>query len=234
MQRTVELVERVRALRAAGGTPKEIARAVGARPAEITAIVRDLARDAAAGEPAVAGCWVSHGWSTGLTISGDRRWADEKPADGSTEGLVCVMVARRGRPQRLSVCGYLLDTFCLGVKNALGPRQMNERDLPSFQDLFFGDIEAGRPPLDIPLDLARHLVFGSVDYARTLGFEPHPDFAAAAGQLGEWAERSAITFGRDGTPLYVSGPNDNPRAVLRTLQQSVGAGNFHYVTHLDR
>lgn len=228
-----ELVDRVRDLRGEGRSPKEIARFLGLRPSAIAPIVRSLARDAAAAEtePAVTGSWVSHGWSAGLTIDGHPEWWDE-PGDSHSgkEGLACVAVARRYRPQRVSVCGYLVDVYCLGVKNALGPRVMNDRDLPAFLDTFFAAIQLGEPPLAVPLDLARHLVWGAVDYARALGFEPHPDFQPAAAHLGDWQESSAITFGQDGMPMYVSGPHDNPQAVLRTLSRSVGDGNFHYLT----
>src|SRR5881394_2681778 len=50
----------------------------------------------------------------------------------------------------------------------------------------------------------RHLVFGADAYARGLGFEPHPAFADGAGHLGGWEGPSAITFGRNGKPFYVS------------------------------
>ena len=52
-------------------------------------------------------------------VDGPEEWADvPMPEDGMT-GLAAVVVARRHRPQRVSVCGYLVDTFCLGVKNAI-------------------------------------------------------------------------------------------------------------------
>ena len=224
-----QLTEQVRALRAAGNSPKEIARALGARPAEVTAIVRALAAEGAAGEPAVVGTWISHGWSAGLSVDGDHDWPDRARAVVEQQGMACVAVARRHRPQRVSVCGYLVDTYCLGVKNALGPRIMNDRDLSAFLTTFFGAISGGEPPLEVPVELARHLVCGAVDYARGLGFEPHADYAATAAHLGSWSGPSAITFGRDGMPMYVSGPHDNPRAVLRTLTRTVGEGNFHYL-----
>lgn len=228
-----DLVDRVRELRLEGRSPKEIARVVGLRPADVIPIVRALARETAAAqtEPAVVGCWVSHGWSAGLTVDGHPEWPDQPSSLGS-QGLACVAVARRHRPHRVSVCGYLVDVYCLGVKNALGPKLMNDRDLPAFLDPFFAAIQHGEPPLDVPLDLARHLVWGAVDYARALGFEPHPDFPATATHLGDWAETSAITFGQDGRPMYISGPHDNPKAVLRTLSRTIGDGSFHYLTHV--
>jgi hypothetical protein len=61
------------------------------------------------------------------------------------------------------------------------------------------------------------------------GFEPPPDFPAAAGHLGGWAETSAITSGRDATPFYVAGPYDNPRAIIRILDRVCGQGNYEYL-----
>ena len=67
-------------------------------------------------------------------------------------------------------------------------------------------------------------MFGSIAYARNLGFEQHPDFAAAEAHLGPWNGPSTITFGKQGKPFYISGPNDNPRTIIRTLERSAGGG----------
>ena len=227
---TIHVLDRVRELRAAGYSPKQIAKALDLRPAVVTPLVRKLAADetAARPEPEVFGCWVSPGWSIELTVAGPNDWPDIPIPDAGPAGLASIVVARRHRPQRVSVCGYLVDTHCLGVKDALGPEVMNERDLPDFLHHFFaGYGEAG--PLAAPLDLARHVVWGAIDYARGLGFEPAPDFKAAASHLGDWEEISAITFGRDGMPFYVTGPYDNPRAILHTLDRTCGEGNYHYL-----
>ncbi|MGH3623850.1 MAG: hypothetical protein ACRDQ5_19005, partial [Sciscionella sp.] len=109
------------------------------------------------------------------------------------------------------------------------------QDLPDFRGMFFSSFERMGEPVAAPLEMARHLVWGAVDYARTLGFKPHPDFEPAAGHLGEpWEETSAITFGRDGVPFYVSGPYDNPNTVLGTLAGSVGRGGFDHVTAVNQ
>jgi len=67
-----DLRGRVRELRAAGRSPKQIARALGVRPAAVAPLVRSLAQQDAAAQPqpAVVGCWVSPGWSTALTVDG--------------------------------------------------------------------------------------------------------------------------------------------------------------------
>lgn len=226
-----DLLARARELRAAHRSPKEIARALGVRPSAVVPLMRVIAQEEADNEPesAVIGCWVSPNWSAGLTIQGHEEWPCRDAPDNGFGGLAGVVVARRHRPRRVSVCGYLVDGYCLGVKNALGPDVMNDRDLPGFIGCFFHAFEEAGEPVEAPLELARHLVWGAVDYARELGFSPHPDFQPASAHLGTWQETSDITFGRDGVPLYIQGPYDDLTKVTRTLTQSVGAGNFHFI-----
>lgn len=223
-----QVLEDVRRLRAAGAGPKEIARALALRPAIVAPIVRQIAAEererTPAGEPALAGCWVSPGWSRELLVVPREGWEDVDPGDGGPGGVALVLVARAGRGDRVTVCGYLVDTFCLGVKNVIGPERMRERDLPSFVRTYFMAFPA--PALRVPIELARHLVLGAVEFAAGLGFAPHQDFESARGHLGELDEPCAITFGREGRPLYVQGPYDDPIAIMETLREAVGGDGF--------
>lgn len=229
-----EDLERVRELRHRGLSPKEVARATGLPRARVTQLIRAVAAadvtDPAEG--AVVECWVRAGWSAGLTVAGHPEWPDEPVADESASGLVGVLVAREAGRSRVSVCAWLVDVYCLGVKNDLGPTVIHRTDLPETVRNFFAVF--GTPPVAVPLELAQHLVLGAVDYARSLGFEPAPeaDFADTRGHLGPWEGPSAIRFGRDGEPFYMSGPNDDPTRVLKKLERSVGVGNFHYTIGL--
>lgn len=229
-------VARLRELREAGASPKSIARALGVRPAAVSGWIRTIASEkvAAQAEPLVVGCWVNPGWSKHLTVSDqgpwtDRPWADEA-SDAFSGGLVGVLVARRGKPKRVSVCGYLVDVYCLGVKDVLGPRTMPEDDLPPFRRQFFSAFDVGDAPIEAPLELARELVCGGIDYAGGLGFSPTPEFEQVRDHLGErTSEAGGITFGYDGAPMYISGPHDDPSTVIRTLTRTVGEGNFRYL-----
>ena len=227
-----ELEQSVRRLRADGSAPKEIARALGVRPAVVAPLVRMIAaeRTAVGTDPELAGCWVSPGWRAGLTVTGHPEWPDGETVDPETGGLVGVLVAREDRNQKVSVCGYLVDVYCLGVKNVLGPDRMRCSELPSFQRLYFRAWMSGGMPA--PIQLARELVLGAVEYAHTLGFAPHSDFEAARGLLGVWEGPGAIRFGCDGKPTFNPGPYDDPAYVLRTLEESVGAENFHFTVSM--
>ncbi len=219
----------VHVLRAQGLAPKQIARSLGMRPTEVLAVLnRPVTENPAAGRRAPeVRCWVSSSWNKELRVNGHSEWPGGDDDSAAPGGVVCVLVARRHRHDKVSVCGYLVDVHCLGVKNTLGPRLMEERDLVPFRRYFFGAYDTD--PLAAPLDLAQQLVFGAVDYARRLGFEPHVDYPDTVGHLGDRVGGYDIEFGRDGMPFYVQGPYDDARHVLQTLDASVGPGNYHFL-----
>jgi hypothetical protein len=224
-----ELVERVAELRRNGRTPKEIARALGLKPAEVTPLIRAVGAAAPKREAALAGCWVSDDWAAGLSVNGHPEWPGVQAAEDGESGLMGVLVARE-HGSSVSACGYLVDVWCLGVKNCNGPKTMDRRKLPDFVSFFFSSFS--RPPVPAPLELAQQVVFGAVGYARGMGLEPHTDFAKCAGHLGEWNGSCDITFGRDGMPVYIQGPHDDMFTVMATLRKTVGDGNFHYVCQI--
>ncbi len=237
------LLESVRVLRQQGRSPKEIARTLAVPPAVVAPLVRLVAAErneadgggSAGGKGSVRaadlfGCWINLDWANGLTVLGQPDWPG-LPAGRSKgcDGLATIVVAYEAPGFKVSACAYIVDVFCLGVKDAFGPRVFSRRRLGEF----LGDIyrSYADAPVPAPPDLARHVVFGAIAHARGLGFEPHADFGAAAGHLGAWEppESPVIEFGRDGKPLYVQGPHDDYRQILRILEQSVGADGFHYL-----
>lgn len=240
------LLDQVRLLRARKYSPVEIARVLGVGKAEVARLVRVVASEQATRAPGVglsdtsgrgaanpSRCWISPGWRHGLRIEGHGDWPDDvgAPREALDSGVACVLLAAPDGHSRVSVCGYLVDTWCLGVKNALGPKRMGSRDLAVFRRQYFGLWRSEGIP--VPLELAQHLVLGSVAYARRLGFEPHRDFERARGLLGSWEGPSAITFGMDGKPHYLNGPDDDPERVLATLERTVGRGGYNYTVALD-
>lgn len=225
-----ELVERVTELRQKGRTPKEIARALGLKPADVIPLIRAIGAQSPKREGPVAGCWVTGHWSDKLGVTGHADWPGMSPpeTESGESGLVGVLVARETGSTVLT-CGFLVDVYCLGVKDTNGPKSMDRRKLPDFSRTFFS-AWSSRVPVPAPLELARHLVFGAVDYARGLGFEPHPDFARGAALLGSWeAGSSDVTFGQDGKPFYINGPRDDTYGTMAKLRQKVGDGNFEYL-----
>lgn len=214
---------RARSLRAHGYSARQIAKVLGIPRVVATAFVRQPAeadaRALAAGD--LRACWISAGWSTGLTVDERLRWPDRPDAVADTPGLAAVLVARRAGRDTVSACGYLVDLYCLGVKDVIGPRILNDQQHAQFTRTFFAGYRL--PPVAAPIELAQQLVFGAARYARSLGFEPAAGFDAVRGHLGEWSGVRAITFGRHGRPEYVQGPYDDAAQVRGTLRGSADA-----------
>ena len=225
-----ELLVKVAELREQGFTPKAIAKTLGMRQSDVSELVRLHAASrsrAVARETAIVGSWMNQGWSGGLSWQDHPDWSDESETNNGAYGLVSVLLAREHRYGNVTVCGYLVDTHCLGVKNAIGPRILDRVDLNLFRQRYFA--RYGAPPLPVPFDLVQHLVLGAVAFAKGLGFEPAPDFAGCRDHLGEWNGASAIRFGCAGKPRFVNGSDDPVGTILSTLERTVGRGNFDSV-----
>jgi hypothetical protein len=222
----METKERIAELRAKGLTPKQIARSLGLRPAEVAEIVRVQAATSprVAAAPAVE-CLISPGWSRGLGLDDAGRWGElDVASGGASQGLVSVLIAREQRYGKAEMCGYLVDVFCLGVKNAIGPRSLDPIEGREFAAGYFRAYD--ERPLAVPFELAQSVVLGAVDFARRLGFEPHPDFERVRPQLGDWRGPSPIVFGDGGRPHLIPGPRDDAERAVATLRRTVGDGNF--------
>lgn len=195
----------------------------------VAPIVRALGASRGPLEQPVVGCWVNAGWSVGLDVDDNRGWPDEPGYGTEGSGLVGVVVARQ-RPHRsqVTVAGYLVDTYCLGVKDALGPISLDATALSSWRREFFAAFDS--IALDVPLALARQLVWGAVAFAEGLGQTPHRDFDAVRAHLGPLDEPVAIGFGRHGMPFYVAGPYDDVDGIMADLGASVGKGNYRFVS----
>ena len=221
---TQQVLDRIRELRDAGRAPKEIARALKMPPSAVAPLIRSLA--AAEGrtrEDAVIGCWISPGWSSSVQAPERPDWPGSAPSERTGHsGLVTVLVARDRGGSTAGVCFYLVDTWCLGLKDAAGPRSMDRRRLGGFIQQILSTWD--EPAVQVPLELGRQIVYGAIGYARELGFEPHADFRRAAGYLGAWDGECELAFGRDGKPMYISGPYDDGERILRKLHRGLGDG----------
>jgi hypothetical protein len=161
------------------------------------------------------GCWIMDGWQD--------------------TGITPVIVARMQDNDRIMFGVYMVDYYCLGIKNAYTrvdySRNRFERELPKL---------CANAPVSCSVELAHELIYGALEYAEKLGFEPHPDFyKQKADQILDPVDAhprtNGVTFGKDGKPLYVSGPYDSEmksRSVINTLTRTCGPVNFDYLVTL--
>ena len=143
-------------------------------------------------------------------------------------GIGDVIVSRKMPNGFIGAAFFLVDVFCLGVKDAfydvLSPAEYDFR-LSGLQHETFRAIDP---------TCARKLVEGAEAYARDLGFTPHPDYQHARqifGDLDATACPTRYVFGKDGKPFFMSGLYDTPahcHKILDTLTRRCGPEGFHY------
>jgi hypothetical protein len=140
-----------------------------------------------------------------------------------TDGIGHTLIARREPAGGLVIAIFLVDLYCLGVKDAFWrPATSAEIDdmvekMKQSDDL--REIE--------PACLAK-LILGAVEYAAFYGFSPHPDFRHASKLLDGLDPASCPTqfqYGKDGRPFYIQGPYEThaeAMAIIRAVQNAGG------------
>jgi len=169
--------------------------------------------------------------------------ASEKPfvgcwrhVDWQQTGITPIVIAREQSETSLVVAHYLVDLYCLGVKDAFVQVNVPRKGVLSAvrRSLAPGEEE----PCDIAF--AHRLIYGAIEFARKYGLEPHADFYRLGADKvldppGTHPETYDLTFGKDGKPFYIPGPHDSPsfvRRVLNTLERNA-PGEYDYVMILD-
>jgi hypothetical protein len=147
-----------------------------------------------------------------------------------TQGIGQLVMARRHPNGRL-VCGiYLVDTYCLGVKNAYW-RIVSRSD---YQQLLYDIGKVGRHERVTPEYFAK-LVHDAAAYAQAFGFAPHPDYRQARLVLTGIDTSlcpDTFTFGKDGKPFYVRGPRES-LSEARLIAERVTRAGGHYIIPME-
>ncbi|HEX5657016.1 MAG TPA: hypothetical protein VFX59_07460 [Polyangiales bacterium] len=142
--------------------------------------------------------------------------------DLESPALVSVVVTRKLPDGRVLAATALVDRTCLGIKDGFSLPPMSPGALVDFVD------QVGTPHggmvLCEPL-IAQSIVFHAIDYARSLGFEPHRDFPSA--HFGPRPGALASTpWCSPENPIYLPGPRDDEQAIVQRLSDAVGANGF--------
>jgi hypothetical protein len=149
-------------------------------------------------------------------------------------GIGNVVVTRKTPGNQVLMAAFLVDVFCLGVKDA------HCMLLSEIEYRFrLQQIENHQNLSEIHPACAKKLVEGAQIYAESLGFSPHGDYGFAKKIFGDIQEKRcprSFTFGRNGKPMYLAGPNDDvqfQKKIMNTLTAKLGENGFHYPTPLN-
>jgi len=145
-------------------------------------------------------------------------------------GIGQVVIVRYKGGGRVEMGVFLVDVFCLGVKNAFYT-QCEEAEFDEFLEKLY----SGRPVDEHSAAWGRKLVEGAMEYARRLGFAPHRHYKQAARVMGGINAKDCketFVFGQNGMPMFIGGPNDNQARcalIISILRKKCGEGGFHFL-----
>lgn len=148
-------------------------------------------------------------------------------------GLADILISRRQPDGNLLFGVYLVDLFCLGLKNTFC-----NADFPvsNYKTELRSKMCQKHEMVECPLPLAHRIIYGSIEYAAQFGFKPNKDFKLSQYVLEDKNSIEpceAIEFGKDGKPFFVAGPDDNAERIIKQLESIVGKGNFEFMYRLD-
>lgn len=158
-------------------------------------------------------------------------WAEEPKTQ--------VFVARQRQQGDLLVGFFLVDRWCLGVKDAFYKVNLSIFEYEEMVESMDNNIKESYGPatafVKCDPQLAFNLIYGAVEYAEDLGFAPAKEFAIVEYILDDVdeVEYMEIEFGKDGQPFYEYFLDDNVEKILATLEKNVGKGNYGYTIGID-
>jgi len=156
------------------------------------------------------------------------------PAVLFEQGLGNLVFSRSLPDGRIALSVFLLDMFCLGVKNAF----FTITTKPQYAERLSGWSTSERLEAMHPACF-RKLVEGGVAYAGELGFNPHADYLVARqifGDVDAVACPTHFEYGHEGKPFYIAGPHDTAtqvQTIVNQLERRLGTGNFDYLVMTD-
>jgi len=150
--------------------------------------------------------------------------------DWKEQGVAHVVVARSHVNGNVTGCMYLVDIFCLGIKNT---QYFFNIPIVEYQEMKESMDHIEFEP--ISYNLAHNIVFAGLEYAEEYEFKPHKDFTSITRFMleedTEDIELIDIECGLDGKPFYVNGPNEDEaktRQILAQLERIAGPGNYDF------
>ena len=151
-------------------------------------------------------------------------------------GCGYLVVSRSKADGRVEAGFFLLDVFCLGVKDA-GFHQFSS--VADYQEGLIDRLFPDGNSVRMTPEAARKLTEDAISYARALGFSPGADYKKASRVFGGITTANCneqFVFGQNDKPLYIQGPSDSPARVeriLRALEARCGEGGYHYIVAGD-
>jgi hypothetical protein len=153
-------------------------------------------------------------------------------SDWKESGMAMIVVARRHKTGNYTFGSFVVDTYCLGVKDTSQAFNRYPEEYQHFKDSIFE--RGGLTIVNIDYALAHNIIFGALNYAAKLGFAAEKDWKYGQMILEpiNAVAKMPLEFGKDGKPFYVSGPYDKAQQIIDKLTKAIGEGNFETMINM--
>ncbi len=147
-------------------------------------------------------------------------------SDWQEQGMAHAIVVRRRPDGKFALANYLVDTFCLGVKDAFWRTRLDDIELKEIIDNYKGRIDLE----ECSYATVHNLVLGAVEFAEEGGIEPCREWAVGQYGLDEDSddiELIEFDYGLDGQHFLNTRTRTEGAKYLPILQAHLG-DNFSY------
>lgn len=143
-------------------------------------------------------------------------------------GVSTVYVVRELANNEYAFVSYLVDFWCLGLKDVFVKIGVTETEV---EQVFKNNY----PLTDIPYQDARSLVLGVIDFAKSMDIPPHSSWNGVPSSFieGNQPYKKKFLFGKDGSPLYISGPYDHENYNIPEIIAKVQNANGHVIVNFS-
>ncbi len=149
------------------------------------------------------------------------------PPDWQESGMAHVIVTRVRPSGNLVMSSFLVDTFCLGVKDA----GYHENMTPSDFEEYLNNYRKGMGLEEISYNEAHNIIYGAIAFAEEGGIKPNKEFDPAGYILEEDTEDIPLIeydFGKNGKHFLVINPDRKEIPYYHTLKKKLG-DDFEFV-----
>ncbi len=151
--------------------------------------------------------------------------------------LANVIVTRKYKDGNLIAGFFLVDLYCLGVRDTYYKSDLEEESLNNWIE---ESAELKSKFTEIDYALAHNIIYGAYEYGLENGIPQHKDFDKVTKYILEEDDEHIplieLDLGRNGKPFYFQTEAQSDafaENIIRLLKKNVGEGNFNYLLAKD-
>ena len=151
--------------------------------------------------------------------------------DWKESGMASILVTRKHVTGNHTVGVYLVDLFCLGLKDSYYFFNIDDDRLEEIIGNHFTD--------EIDYNTVHNIIYGGIEYSGEIGFKPAKEWSVTEFILEPDDDNIPlvdIEFGKNGRPYFLFYESDETYKtydIINILEKNVGAGNYEAVRMIE-